>query len=54
MEMDWFRVSMWISTICLLTALAGERFLPQIIAVALMLVGSGIMVAIVAYLMDGE
>ena len=45
MKMDWFRILMWIATIMLLAALVGERFLPQIVVVAL---------ALVAYLMDGE
>lgn len=52
--MDWFKALMWIATIMLLAALVGERFLPQIVVVALALVGTAIMVAIVAYLMDGE
>lgn len=54
MKMGWCKVFMWIATICLLTALAGERFLPQGVLVVLVLVGSGIMVAIVECLMDGE
>lgn len=51
-EMDWYKVFMWIASICMFTALFFERFLPQIVVVALMLVGSGIMVAIVEYLID--
>lgn len=35
-------------------AMVGERFLPQLVVVALAFVGTAIMVAIVAYLMDGE
>lgn len=52
--MDWFKVFMWIASICVLTAMVGEYFLPQIVVVALAFVGTAIMVAIVAYLMDGE
>lgn len=52
--MDWFRVLMWIATIMLLTALAGERFLPQIIAIALMVAGTGILVVVVLDLMDDK
>lgn len=52
--MDWCKVFMWIASICVLTAMVGERFLPQIVVVALAFVGIAIMVAIVAHLMDGE
>jgi hypothetical protein len=52
--MDWFKVFMWIASICVLTAMVGEYFLPQIVVVALAFVGILIWVAIVAYLMDGE
>lgn len=54
MKMDWCKVFMWIASICVLTAMVGERFLPQIVVVALAFVGTAIMVAIVAHLMDGE
>lgn len=53
-EMDWCKVLMWIAAICVFTAMVGERFLPQLVVVALAFVGTAIMVAIVAYLMDGE
>lgn len=53
-KMDWCKVFMWIASICVLTAMVGERFLPQIVVVALAFVGTAIMVAIVAHLMDGE
>lgn len=53
-EMDWCKVFMWIASICMFTALVFERFLPQIVVVALAFVGTVIWVAIVAYLMDGE
>ena len=33
--MDWCKVFMWIASICVLTAMVGERFLPQIVVVAL-------------------
>lgn len=52
--MNWFRVLMWIAALCVFVAMVGERFLPQIVVVALAFVGTAIMVAIVAYLMDGE
>nr|DAT45979.1 MAG TPA: hypothetical protein [Caudoviricetes sp.] len=35
-------------------SLEGERFLPQLVVVALAVVGTAIMVAIVAFLMDEE
>ena len=54
MKMNWFRVLMWIAALCVFVAMVGERFLPQIVVVALAFVGTAIMVAIVAYLMDGE
>ena len=54
MKMDWFRVLMWIATIMFLTALAGERFLPQIVTMALMVAGTAIFVAIVWDLMDDK
>lgn len=47
-EMDWCKALMWIA------AMVGERFLPQLVVVALAFVGTAIMVAIVAHLMDGE
>lgn len=53
-EMDWCKALMWIATICVFVAMVGEYFLPQIVVVALAFVGTAIMVAIVAYLMDGE
>jgi hypothetical protein len=34
--------------------MVGERFLPQLVVVSLAFVGTAIMVAIVAHLMDGE
>ena len=52
--MDWCKVLMWIASMCLLVALVGERFLPQLVVVSLAFVGTAIMVAIVAHLMDGE
>lgn len=52
--MDWCKVLMWIATIMLLAALVGERFLPQLVVVALAFVGTAIIVAIVAYLMDDK
>lgn len=52
--MDWCKVLMWIASMCLLVALVGERFLPQGVLVVLVLVGSGIMVAIVECLMDDK
>lgn len=54
MKMDWYKVLMWIASMCLLVALVGERFLPQGVLVVLVLVGSGIMVAIVECLMDDK
>ncbi len=54
MKMDWCKVLMWIAAICVFVAMVGERFLPQLVVVALVFVGTAIMVAIVAYLMDGE
>ena len=54
LKMDWCKVLMWIATIMLLTALAGERFLPQIVTITLMVVGTTIMIAIVVFLMDEE
>ena len=53
-EMDWCKALMWIAAICVFVAMVGERFLPQLVVVALAFVGTAIMVAIVAYLMDGE
>lgn len=53
-EMDWYKVFMWIASICMFTALFFERFLPQLVVVSLAFVGTTIMVAIVAHLMDGE
>lgn len=54
MKMDWLKALMWIAAICVFVAMVGERFLPQLVVVALAFVGTAIMVAIVAYLMDGE
>ena len=51
--MDWCKVFMWIAAICVFTSMVGERFLPQLVVVALAFVGTAIMIAIVAYLMDG-
>lgn len=52
--MDWCKALMWIAAICVFVAMVGERFLPQLVVVALAVVGTAIMVAIVAYLMDEE
>ena len=52
--MDWYKVFMWIASICAFTALAGECFLPQIAVVALAFVGIAILVVIVVFLMDEE
>lgn len=52
--MDWCKVFMWIAAICVFVAMVGERFLPQIVVVALAFAGTVILVAIVVYLMDGE
>lgn len=52
--MDWFKALMWIAAICVFVAMVGERFLPQLVVVSLAFVGTAIMVAIVAHLMDGE
>lgn len=52
--MDWCKVLMWIATIMLLAALVGERFLPQIIAMALMVAGTAILVVVVLDLMDDK
>jgi hypothetical protein len=38
--MDWCKVFMWIASICVLTAMVGERFLPQLVVVALAFVGN--------------
>ena len=54
LKMDWYKVFMWIASICAFTALAGERFLPQIAVVALAFVGIAILVVIVVFLMDEE
>lgn len=54
MKMDWLKTLMWIAAICVFVAMVGERFLPQLVVAALAFVGTAIMVAIVAYLMDGE
>ena len=53
-EMDWYKVFMWIASICAFTALFFERFLPQIVVATLAFVGTAIMVAIVECLMDDE
>lgn len=53
MKMDWLKTLMWIAAICVFVAMVGERFLPQLVVAALAFVGTAIMVAIVAYLMDG-
>lgn len=50
--MDWYKVFMWIASICMFTALFFERFLPQIVVVAFAFVGTVIMVVIVVFLMD--
>lgn len=50
--MDWCKVFMWIAAICVFVAMVGERFLPQIVVVALAFVGTAIMVVIVVFLMD--
>lgn len=52
--MDWCKVFMWIASICAFVAMVGERFLPQIVVVALAFVGTAIMVVITVFLMDGE
>lgn len=52
--MDWFKVFMWIASICVLTAMVGERFLPQIVVIALAFIGIAILVVITVFLMDGE
>ena len=52
MKMDWYKVSMWIASICMFTALLFERFLPQIVVATLAFVGTAIMVVIVVFLMD--
>ncbi len=52
--MDWYKVFMWIASICAFTALFFERFLPQIVVATLAFVGTAIMVVIVVFLMDGE
>ena len=54
MKMDWLKTLMWIAAICVFVAMVGERFLPQLVVAALGFVGTAIMVAIVAHLMDGE
>lgn len=50
--MDWYKVFMWIGSICAFAALLFERFLPQIVVVALAFVGTAIMVVITVFLMD--
>ena len=35
MKMDWCKVLMWIAAICVFVAMVGERFLPQLVVVAL-------------------
>ncbi len=52
--MDWYKVFMWIASICMFTAMFFERFLPQIVVATLAFVGTAIMVVIVVFLMDGE
>ena len=52
--MDWCKALMWIAAICAFVAMVGERFLPQIVVVALAFVGIAILVVIVVFLMDGE
>lgn len=52
MKMDWYKVFMWIASICMFTALLFERFLPQIVVATLAFVGTAIMVVIVVFLMD--
>lgn len=50
--MDWYKVFMWIGSICVFAALLFERFLPQIVVAALAFVGTAIMVVITVFLMD--
>ncbi len=52
MKMDWYKVFMWIASICMFTALLFERFLPQIVVATLAFVGITILVVIVVFLMD--
>lgn len=52
--MNWYKVFMWIGTICAFAALIFERFLPQIVVATLAFVGIAILVVIVIFLMDGE
>ena len=52
MKMDWYKVFMWIASICMFTALLFERFLPQIVVATLAFVGTAIVVVIVVFLMD--
>ena len=52
MKMDWYKVFMWIASICMFTALLFERYLPQIVVATLAFVGTAIMVVIVVFLMD--
>ena len=54
MKMDWCKALMWIAAICVFVAMVGERFLPQLVVVALAVVETAIIVAIVAFLMDEE
>lgn len=54
MKMDWYKVFMWIASICMFTALLFERFLPQIVVATLAFVGITILVVIVVFLMDEE
>lgn len=54
MKMDWCKVFMWVGSICAFAALLFERFLPPLVVVALAVVGTAILVAIVAYLMDDK
>lgn len=52
--MDWRNFLMWTATLCISVALFLRIFLHEAVDTTFAWFGTAIMVAIVAYLMDGE
>ena len=50
----WFRVLMWIGSMCYLAALVFGHFLPHIVALSFIFAGTAIITAALYFLTDGE
>lgn len=52
--MDWFKVLIWIGSMCYLAALVFRHFLSHIVALSFIFAGTAIIAAALFFLTDGE